>query len=124
MARFRRRRWRDPSWAHCRGLTNRIIDIAADIRFPNAKYGSVRKRAWRLAIVASRKRWATFGNPASDHYKGNQTADAVDFRYFRKRIRYARMRQIMRRLGVENAQDYGNYTVEHNGRLFRVQPIA
>lgn len=28
--------------------------------------------------VTSRKRWATFGNPSSDHWKGNKDADAVD----------------------------------------------
>lgn len=28
--------------------------------------------------VTSRKRWATFGNPSSDHWKGNRDADAVD----------------------------------------------
>lgn len=28
--------------------------------------------------VTSRKRWATFGNPSSDHFMGNRDADAVD----------------------------------------------
>lgn len=28
--------------------------------------------------VTSRKRWQTFGNPSSDHWKGNKDADAVD----------------------------------------------
>lgn len=28
--------------------------------------------------VTSRKRWETFGNPSSDHWKGNKDADAVD----------------------------------------------
>jgi hypothetical protein len=28
--------------------------------------------------VTSRKRWATFGNPGSDHYLGNKDADAAD----------------------------------------------
>lgn len=28
--------------------------------------------------VTSRKRWATFGNPSSDHWMGNKDADAVD----------------------------------------------
>lgn len=28
--------------------------------------------------VTSRKRWATFGNPSSDHWMGNRDADAVD----------------------------------------------
>jgi len=28
--------------------------------------------------VTSRKRWATFGNPSSDHYFGNRDADAAD----------------------------------------------
>ncbi|HXR30817.1 MAG TPA: hypothetical protein VN752_06720 [Solirubrobacterales bacterium] len=28
--------------------------------------------------VTSRKRWATFGNPSSDHWLGNRDADAVD----------------------------------------------
>lgn len=28
--------------------------------------------------VTSRKRWATFGNPSSDHWMGNRDADAAD----------------------------------------------
>ena len=115
---FRRDRYRDKRWGGCRGLTNRIIDIAVDVTKPRG----VPKRAWRIYLVSSRKRWALFGNPGSDHYRGNRTADAVDFRLVNDSVTRDK---IMRRLGVtEKILDYGNYVAEHNGRRFRVQPIA
>lgn len=115
---FARDRYRDSRWAYCRGVTNRIIDIAVDVTKPKL----TPKRAWRIYLVSSRKRWALFGNPSSDHYRGNKTADAVDLRLANDS---ATRDKIMRRLGVEGPiRDYGAYTVAHNGRSFRVQPIA
>src|SRR5688572_19016541 len=116
--RFSRDRYRDARWGHCRGLTNRIIDIAVDVTKPRF----VPKRLWRIRLVSSRKRWATFGNPGSDHHRSQRTADAVDFRLTND---YATRDKIMWRLGVKDRiSDYGNYVVTHNGRRFRVQPIA
>ena len=120
-----RKRLEDPSYDYCRGLTNRIIDIVADLRYPNLPYNHWKKRAYRRFIVSSRKRWELFGNPASDHYKGNRDRDAVDFRFWRTKVRYKKMREVMERLGVEGGVvDYGHYLVYHNHRTFRVQPIA
>lgn len=119
-----RDRWENPAWSNCRGLTNRIIDIVADIRYPNLAYSHPLKRAYRVAIVSSRKRWELFGNPDSDHYRGNTDADAVDFRFWREKVRYRKMDLVMQRLGVDDAVDYGRYIVRHGHHLFRVQPIA
>lgn len=117
---FDRKRYRRPEWAFCRGVTNRIIDIVVDIKHPN--WGPVRKRAYRIWVVSSRKRWELFGNPDSDHYRGNKTADAVDFRLAED---FATRDRVMRRLGVSGPiVDYGHYWITHNGGRFRVQPIA
>lgn len=117
---FTRHRYRRKRWGYCRGLTNRIIDIAADVKHP--RWGPVRKRLWRVAMVSSRKRWLTFGNPGSDHHRSQRDADAVDFRLAND---FATRDAIMRRLGVEGEiADFGHYPITHNGRRFRVQPIA
>lgn len=119
-----RKRWEDERWDGCRGLTNRIIDIAADLRFPRLGYSHPLKRAYRRFIVSSRKRTELFGNPGSDHFVGNTDADAVDFRFLRTKVRYRKMNAIMARLGHEDVEDFGAYVVEHNHMKFRVQPIA
>lgn len=72
--------------------------------------------------VTSGKRWATFGNPGSDHYKGNTTASARDFGTTNN---YGLRDKIMRELGVDGPiRDYGHYYIQRAGRTFRVQPIA
>ncbi len=94
-----------PGWAGSRGVTDEIIRIVAG-----------------RAPVTSRKRTDTLGNPSSDHYVGNTTADAVDFG---TATNYALRNEVMRRLGVTaSIVDYGSYYIYRYGRRYRVQPIA
>lgn len=119
---FSRRRYRSKRWSGCRGVTNRIIDIVVDLTKPRR----VPKRAWRLYIVTrpgGRKRpRILFGNRDSDHWVGNKRADAVDFRLAN---RFDIRDKVMHRLGVDGPiTDYNHYNIVHNGKSFRVQPIA
>lgn len=106
---FKRLRYRSPLWAHCRGVTNRVIDIVND-------------EMGRKVGITSRKRWELFGNPSSDHYRGNVTADAVDFALVEA---HELADKISRRLGgPQNIQDYEHFYITHNKRRFRIQIIA
>ncbi len=95
----------DPRYAGCRTVTNEIIRIVGE-----------------RAPVTSRKRWQTFGNPTSDHYAGNERADAVDFDTANN---HELKNEISRRLGGPAAlPDYGSFGIVRNGVSFRVQIIA
>lgn len=119
----RRRSWSSPRWGHCRGLTNRIISIVVTATKPDG----ISRRAWRKRIVTSRKRWATYGNPGSDHHKSQRTADAVDFAFANA---FGLRDKVLRELDYDGpVSDYANITVYHRGflkrrRAFRLQPIA
>lgn len=92
-------------WAHCRGVTNEVIGIVGG-----------------RARVTSRKRWEIFGNPGSDHYRGNKTADAVDFGIAEA---HSLKNEISRKLGGPAIlPDYGSFITTRDGRQFRVQIIA
>lgn len=104
----KRRRRSNNRWGGSRRITNEIIGIVG-----------------ARARVTSRKRWELFGNPGSDHYRGNLTADAVDFGIA---TAYSLAREIAKKLGGEWSGDYDSFTVSrrHRGqdRNYRVQIIA
>ena len=92
-------------WGGCRLVTERIIDIV-DGR----------------AKVTSRKRWELFGNPSSDHYRGNKLADAVDFG---TADNHALKNEISQGLGgPSQLADYQSFYISMDGMRFRVQAIA
>lgn len=71
--------------------------------------------------ITSKKRWATYGNPSSDHWRGNLTAYAVDGGTANN---HALADKIGKRLGVGDVTDYESYIIVRGGRKFRVQIIA
>lgn len=92
-------------WAGSRAVTNEIISIV------NGR-----------APITSRKRNVTLGNPSSDHYVGNKTADAVDFGTANN---HALKNEISRKLGGPSSlPDYGSFYITRNGHRYRVQGIA
>lgn len=105
----RRRALRTPSWSWAwggsRGVTDEVVRIVNG-RVP----------------ITSRKRWATFGNPGSDHHMSQVWADAVDFGTANN---HALKNEISRRLGGPSTlADYGNFYITRQGKRFRVQIIA
>lgn len=100
-----RRQRSDAQWGGARAITNEIIAIV-DGRAP----------------VTSRKRWELFGNPGSDHWRGKENADAVDFGIAEA---HELKNEISQRLGGPRVlADYGSFFLERNGQTFRVQAIA
>lgn len=95
------------AWGGCRGVTDEVIRFVARVR-PGAR-------------VTSRKRWATFGNPGSDHHMLQLNADAVDFGVVND---YALGRLIARHLGGTWSRDYESFLIRYDGRRYRVQIIA
>ena len=92
-------------WGGSRAVTNEVIRIV-DGR----------------ARVGSRKRWELFGNRASDHYRGNLNADAIDFLIAEA---HWLKNEISRRLGGPmSLPDYGSFYVKRRGKVYRVQIIA
>lgn len=91
-------------WGGSRQVTNEIIRIV-DGRAP----------------ITSRKRWELFGNPGSDHYRGNKSADAVDFGIDSA---FWLAEEIARKLGGSWDGDYDSFTVVRGNKQFRVQLIA
>lgn len=73
----------------------------------------------------SAKRWATYGNPGSDHWRGNLTAYAEDYGTANN---HELADKIGRKLGIvkkgEHVQDYRAYYIRRGGKRFRVQIIA
>lgn len=72
---------------HAKAAIRRLNKQAAKLRKDRFKYAGATAIIKYEVIpilhaagvpVTSRKRWATFGNPSSDHWKGNKDADAVD----------------------------------------------
>ena len=105
MVRRRRRQISDRLWGGSRYFTNRIIAIVGD-----------------RAPVTSRKRWATFGNPGSDHHRSQRLADAVDFGIADA---HALKNEISRKLGgPDPVDDYEHFHLKHGGRTYRLQLIA
>lgn len=92
-------------WGGSRAVTNEVIRIV------NGR-----------AATGSRKRWATFGNPDSDHHMSQRTADAIDFLIGEA---HWLKNEISRKLGGPSTlADYGSFVITRNGKRFRVQLIA
>ena len=104
----RRKALRTPKWSWLwggsRGVVNEVISVVNG-RVP----------------ITSRKRWATFGNPGSDHHMSQRSADAVDFATANN---YALAREIARKLGGSWSGDYDSFYITRKGRRYRVQIIA
>lgn len=104
----RRKALRTPKWSWlwggCRGVTNEVIAVVNG-RVP----------------ITSRKRWATFGNPGSDHHMSQRNADAVDFGTAEN---YDLAREIVSKLGGSWSGDYDSFVITRKGKNFRVQIIA
>ena len=80
-------------------------------------------RRWGIAVT-SRKRWQTYGNPGSDHYRGNKDAYAVDFA---TDSNFDFGVAIGKSLGVPyggSGSDYNNFYITRAGHTFRVQLIC
>lgn len=80
-------------------------------------------RKWGIPTT-SKKRWETFGNPSSDHYRGNKDAYAVDFA---TDSNFAFGVAIGKALGIPYlgvGSDYQAFYIERAGNTFRVQLIC
>jgi hypothetical protein len=107
----RRKALRSPKWSWAwqgsRGVTNEVIGIVG-----------------RRAPITSRKRWATFGNRASDHYMLVVNADAVDFgiedahwlkNEIARKLTYGR---------ITIVSDFEHFFIFRKGKKYRIQIIA
>lgn len=76
----------------------------------------------------SRKRWETFGNPGSDHWAGNYSADALDGGIANAQWLHGELADEFRRKGVPlnpSPADYRLcYCTAPNGNRYRFQGIA
>jgi hypothetical protein len=78
---------------------------------------------WGIAKTSA-KRWATFGNPGSDHHMLNRTAFAKDYATTNN---YAFGVAIGKSLGIDYRgamDDYKNFYIKRAGKTFRVQIIC
>ena len=92
-------------WGGSRAVTNEIVTIVGN-----------------RAVVTSRKRTQTFGNPGSDHHVSQRHADAVDFAIANA---HWLKNEVSRRMGgPAQLADYGAFHVRRNGHTYRVQGIA
>lgn len=71
--------------------------------------------------ITSRKRWLTYGNPSSDHWRGNLTAYAVDGGIANA---HELADKIGKRLGIGPVTDFTSYPIRRGRRNFRIQIIA
>lgn len=82
-------------------------------------------REWGIA-GGSEKRWATYGNPGSDHYMGVTNAYAKDYRTGSNRAFAQALKDALcKAVGQESSPvvDYGSFYIRASGRVFRVQII-
>lgn len=80
-------------------------------------------RRWGIGTTSA-KRWATFGNPGSDHWMGNRTSYAKDFA---TSSNYSFGVAIGDALGVPyngSQDDYRAFYIIRAGKSFRVQIIC
>ena len=106
----RRRRRSNARWAGSRFFTNRAIEHIDRIR--------------NRPTITSRKRLTAFGNPQSDHWIRNRTADAVDFALVND---HAAATSLARRLGWDGGgtfPDFGTWTTTRDGATYHHQLIA
>lgn len=85
--------------------------------------------AFTGAPVTSGKRWETFGNPGSDHYKGNKDADARDFGIANAYQTAQELRRLLTGDSSALHTDYENFYIVRTlpggiEATFRVQIIA
>lgn len=78
--------------------------------------------------ITSRKRWETFGNPDSDHYKGNRNADAADGGTAENYSLGSEIKQALTNNPQAKMVDYEEFIIErsHTGspETYRIQIIA
>lgn len=92
-------------WGGSRAVTNEIVGIVGS-----------------RAVVTSRKRTQTFGNPGSDHHVSQRNADAVDFAIADA---HWLKDEVSRKMGgPAQLPDYAAFQVRRNGHTYRVQGIA
>jgi hypothetical protein len=105
-----RRRRSDKFWAGSRYFTNLAIEHIDGIRDRPA--------------INSRKRLTTLGNPASDHFVGNVTADAVDFNLVNDQRAATRLAKRFGWRGAGEFPSFGTFTATNpRGRKYRIQII-
>lgn len=73
--------------------------------------------------VTSFKRWETYGNPSSDHYRGNRTAFAVDAGTANNRSLAVRVAKALGIPDADNLVEYRAYYIKRAGKTFRIQFI-
>lgn len=107
----RRRARSDKFWAGSRWFTNRAIEHIDGIRNRSA--------------INSRKRLTPFGNPGSDHFVGNRTADAVDFNLVNDSHAATRLAKRFGWEGRGTFPSFGTFVARNrqNGKLYRIQII-
>jgi len=71
--------------------------------------------------VTSTKRWATFGNPSSDHYRGNKLNYAEDYG---AGTNYPLAQKIRSALDGGIHVDYTDFYIERRGHTYRFEIIA
>lgn len=108
----RRRARSDRFWAGSRYFTNRAIEHIDAIKDPNP-------------AVTSRKRLTAFGNPSSDHWVANVTADAVDFGLVNDQRAATRVAKALGWAGTGEFPSFGRFWRKHptNGQWYRIQII-
>ena len=108
----KRRARSDRMWGGSRDDTNRAIEHIDAIREPNP-------------AVTSRKRLTAFGNPSSDHWVANRTADAVDFGLNSDQRAATRLAHALGWDGKGEFPSFGSFTVKHrpSGQWYRIQII-
>lgn len=107
----RRRELSDKFWAGSRYFTNRAIEHIDGIR--------------NRPAINSRKRLTAFGNPRSDHWVANKTADAVDFGLVSDSHAATRLAKRFGWSGSGTFPSFGTFVAENkqNGKLYRIQII-
>lgn len=71
--------------------------------------------------VTSTKRWETYGNPSSDHYRGNRYAYAEDYG---AGTNYGLAQKVREVLDGGEHVDYASFYIERRGHTYRCQIIA
>ncbi len=71
--------------------------------------------------ITSTKRWETFGNPSSDHYRGNRLAYAEDYG---TASNFSLAQEVRTALDGGVHVDYQSFNIVRRGHTYRVQIIA
>jgi hypothetical protein len=131
---------------YLKGVIQRIRSLNKKLRRRKKRQAAARKRlgngpwagceSWFEAIlndvarkhgipITSAKRWATYGNPGSDHYMGNTDAFAQDYATANNRAFAQALKDALRPYGARGpVVDYGSFYIRApDGDRFRVQII-